>query len=240
MQPAIAVGILCIVGAVAFAGPATYTIDVTEGQLTWQVTGGGSTTGGLTGTFAVTIDPGDGHIGESDTFILEEANLSNPDHLQLVIAGLATTHLYPYGTHLDDPSSLGFALLDFAPVGPGHIGPGGQGTVDADAYAEVGLYVSGAFDETVYIAQWVGVPRPFVLNVSTSVAQSDVLTASLAGTYSWSLLVPDLELALTYDFIIDVAGTAHAVPDPSLGGLIALGLGGGGAWLRARRSWGNA
>jgi MYXO-CTERM domain-containing protein len=180
----------------------------------------------MAGTFAVTIDQSNGHIGESDTLILEDSLLTNTTRMALNIAGIATVHLLEGNAR----------FLDFASDGAGHIGAGGLAVANADTYLEAALLVSGAYTTTWSTAAWAGTLLPFEMNFATSATASDVFTATLAGTFAWSLYDPALGLTLTHDLIIDVEGTAHVVPDPGLGGLTALGLGGAGAWLRRRRS----
>ena len=58
------------------------------------------------------------------------------------------------------------------------------------------------------------------------------LTSVVVG---YAVGIPDISMTITLDLIFSVEGTAHVVPDPALGGLTALGLGGAGAWLRRRR-----
>jgi len=221
-----AVGCVCLLAAPLQGEPVTYTFNVANGSLTWLATGSPSTSGGLTGTFAVTVYQSDGLLGESDTFLLEDACLVNQDALAVSVIGLATAYM-------DVGSGR---LLDFLPVGPGHIGPGGQGAVDSEVFAQWTVIHTGAFQSTFMAARWSDGPGPFNLGFGTSVGQSDVLTASLAGTYVFQIAMWDIGATITWDFIIDVTGTAHVVPDPALGGLTLLGLGGAGVWLRRRRN----
>ena len=65
--------------------------------------------------------------------------------------------------------------------------------------------------------------------------RSDVMAANIGLSFPYEIGIAELSITLTLDLIVDVTGTAHVVPDPALGGLTALGLGGAGAWLRRRR-----
>jgi hypothetical protein len=217
-------GVLCFAAAPVLGGPVAYTFDVVAGGVDLN-SSIGSTSSGMDGTFAVTIYQSDCHIGESDTFILENAYLYNTDTLQLVLAGVATASL-----HMNSAR-----FMDFAPAEPGHIGPGGQSVVPTDVYVEVTAIVTGAFNTTFDTATWAGTLLPFDVGITTSVERSDVVTASLALFFPYEIGIPDISQTITLDLIVDVVGTAHVVPDPALGGLTALGLGGAGAWLRRRR-----
>lgn len=217
---------LCVATCPALADPVTYTFDVVGGQITMAEQTLGYTVSGVAGTFALTIYQSNGHVGESDTFILEDAALTNTDLLYMSIGGIARSSV--------NPGSM--QLLDFAPDGPGHIGPGGLSAVDTDAFVSATAIITGAFNTTWSTAAWAGELVPFDLTFATSVTASDALTVGLAGTYSWVLGVAELNMTLTIDLIIEAVGTAHVVPDPAFGGLTAMGLAGAGIWLRRRRA----
>ncbi len=218
--------ILCVSVNAVMGTAMTYTFQATGGSIVLNLAGQGSTTSGATGTFAVTIDQGpDNHVGVSDTFILEDAALSNVRTLSFSLGGLARASIVPGNAR----------FLDFAPDGWDHIASGGTSAVNTDVYVETTTFITGLYLTTFQTAMWAGQLLPFGMTFTTSAAQSDILTATLAGTYGISMGVPDISLTLTLDLILNVEGTAHAVPDPSLFGLVALGLGGSGLWLRARR-----
>ncbi len=69
-----------------------------------------------------------------------------------------------------------------------------------------------------------------------SQTSDDVIQVSLEGTLWWYFKVPesDPDYDPGLNAYIHIEGTAHAVPDPTLGGLVALGVGGAGFWLRRR------
>jgi len=206
------------------AAPVTYTFDVTSGGIVFQEQTLGSTTAGIAGTFAVTIDQSDCHIAESNTVVIEDAALTNVGDLKLNVGGVATAGI------LDGNARF----LDFA-GDAGHIGPGGVAIVNSDIYVEVTAVVSGAFNTTFSTKTWAGMPLPFELSFNTSAMRSDVLTGGLSLAFPYVIGVAELGMTLTLDLIVDVVGTAHVVPDPAFGGLTALGLGAAGAWLRRRR-----
>jgi hypothetical protein len=203
----------------------TYTFNTTAGGVVLNLQGQGSTSGGMAGTFAVTINQSNGHIGPGDTFLLENAGLVNTSTLKLGLAGLATATL--------NANSARF--LDFTPTAPGII-TGGPVIQSTDVYLEVTAFVTGLLTTTLQTKIWANTLLPFTLAISTSGAESDIVTATLGGVFGYQIGVTDLSLTLTLDLILNIEGTAHVVPDPALGGLTALGLGGAGAWLRRRRS----
>ncbi len=182
----------------------------------------GSTTSELEGTFSVVFPPDGGGIGESDTFTLGDCYLTNTDMMQLALGGLATVAA--------QPGSIRF--LDFAQSGPGHIGPGGSAQVDTDVYVEATFGLTGSTTTTFTTATWAGQLLPFDLSFTTTVTQSDTMIATLSGTFSYEIGLAGQSQTITLDLILSAEGTAHVVPDPGLGGLVALGVGAAGAWLR--------
>jgi len=218
-------GVLCLVAAPVLAAPTVYTFTATSGTVVLNIQGQGSTGGSLAGTFAVSV-PG-GHINTGDTFNLEDSSLVNTSTLKLGLAGLATATL--------KPSSARF--LDFAPAAPGTVAgnlvPAIQPT---DVYFQATVLVTGLTTTTFKTATWAGSLLPFNVSLSTSGAESAVITGRIAGTFGYEVGISDIGLTITLDLILNLEGTAHAVPEPALGVLTALGLGGAGAWLRRRHS----
>ena len=226
MKPLCVVGALWALAGSAMAEPVTYTFDVTVGSMVFSEPALGSTSGGMTGTFAVTIYQSNGHIGESDTFILEDSDLYNSDSMALTIGGTTTANIYAGSAR----------LLDFLPDSSDHIGLGGNAAADTDLYVSLTVDYTGGISTPVHSEGFSGDLKPFDMTFSTSVSKSDVLTATLAGVaHEWELDLGEGNV-LTFDLLISAEGTAHVVPDPSLGGLAALGLFGGAAWLRRRRA----
>jgi hypothetical protein len=216
-------GVLCFVAVPAFAAPVLYTFNSTAGGVVLNVQGQGSTASGLAGTFTMAIDAGNGHIGAGDTFVLGAAGLTNTGTLKLGLAGIATATLAPGGAK----------FLSFAQAAPGVVP---TSVVNSDVYLSATIFVTGLTSTTFKATTWAGTLLPFTVNVSTSAAQSDIIYSSIAGTFGYAVGITDVALTLTLDLVINIEGTAHAIPDPALGGLTALGLGGAGAWLRRRRS----
>ncbi len=218
--------ILSVVAVPALGGAVTYTFDVTQGDMTFSLRGGGSSSGAMTGTFSVTIYRSDGHIGESDTFVLEDCDLVNSESVAVdLVAGTLTANLYAGSAR----------FLDLMPDGAAHIGAGGQGAVDADIFSDVVIYVSGlGMTSPIHVSTWIGGLEPFGMTISTSQSSSDVVTAKLSGALVLYEFV--LSEVITLDLAFTVEGTAHAAPDPTLGGLITLGLGVAGIRLRRRRA----
>jgi hypothetical protein len=218
---------LCFAAAPVMAGPVTYTFDVVYGGLIIDLIGVGSTGSGLAGTFAITIYQTDCHIGESDAFIVEDAFLYNTDAVKLGIGGIATANV----------AEISARFVDFMPDPVvGHIPPGGMVPVPTDVAVEVTAIVTGAFVTTFQTATSAGMPLPLELWFMTSVERSDIIEVGILFAYGWEIGIPDIAMTITLDLIVDAIGTAHVVPDPALGGLTALGLGGAGAWLRRRRT----
>jgi len=217
---------VCLLAAPVMAGPVAYDFDVVAGSIFLNIEDVGSTNAGMDGSFGIVIYQSDCHIGESDTFLLDASALYNTGDVQLSLLGLATANVLTASAR----------ILDFAMPDPGHIGPGGVANVMTDSYLEATVLVSGAFTTTFTTATWAGVLLPVSVGITTSVERSDIASASIGIVFPYEVGIPDLGFTLTLDLIIQVVGTAHVVPDPALGGLTALGLGGAGAWLRRRRS----
>lgn len=218
-------GVLCLVAAPVMGSAVTYTFNTTNASVVLNLGGQGSTSGTMAGTYAITIGQSNGHIGAGDSFLLENAGLNNTSGLRLGLAGLATATL--------NVNSARF--LDFAPAAAGTV-TGGAVVSPTDVYLEVTAIVTGLLNTTLKTAIWANTLLPFAVTISTSGAISDVVTSRIAGTFGYQIGVTDISLTLTLDLILNIEGTAHVVPDPALGGLTALGLGGAGAWLRRRRS----
>jgi len=219
-------GVVCVAAGPVLADPVLYEFNVTTGTLTVEIdAAGANATGELDGTFGIAVYQDGGVVGASDTFLLGGIDVNNTDTVTLDVLGLATAKLQPGSAR----------FLDFLPDGPDHIGPGGFAVVDTDVYAEVTVVVTGGFKTTFQTASWAGEPLPFDLTFTTSVTESDVLTVGLQFTNVYTVYVPDAG-PYSLDVIVEIEGTAHAVPEPTLAGLTALGLGAAGAWLRRRRA----
>jgi hypothetical protein len=206
-------------------GPMVLTFDVTAANIVLQIIGAGSTSGGMDGTFEVVIDASDGHIGESDLVTLTDAGLFSTDQMALGIGGIATANLAPGSAR----------FLDFIQPVPAHIGPGGWGILESDSFLEATVIVTGAFVTTFQTATSAGILLPMEFIISTTVVASDIVVMDLFLAFPYEVGISDISLTITLDLIMIIEGTAH-VPDPSLGGLTAMGLAGAGLWMRRRRS----
>jgi MYXO-CTERM domain-containing protein len=226
MRFTVILGVLCVVAAPTFASPVTYTFSVTVGGVTLNMEGVGSTSSGLAGSFAVAIGQSDGHVGADDTFTFDSANLQNTGTMQLgLTGGLATASLPPGKAK----------FLDFAHAGG--VIPGNMVPVAApmDVYVEATVFVTGLFTTTVSTKTWANSILPFQAAFSTSGRESDIQVAALFGTFRYELQIPDISYDSYIDLVVNLEGTSHVVPEPFLGGLATLGLGGAGAWLRRRK-----
>jgi len=223
-------GVLCLAATPVMGAAMDLDFDVVAGSLTIDTSPDGiaspdPVTALVDGTFGMVIYASDGHIGESDTFILTGSHMGNSEGLELSLMGLATAKV----------GIQSAVFKDFAPVAPGHIGPGGVGVLETDAYLELVVVVSGLLNTTLDTRMWAGEPLPYIVTISTSGVATDIVTVNILGTFGFEIGVTAITQTLTLDLIVDIVGTAHVVPDPALGGFTALGLAGAGAWLRRRR-----
>jgi hypothetical protein len=191
-----------------------------------NIAGQGSTAAGLAGTWSTVIYQSNGHIGASDTFVLggAGASLVNTGTMKLSLAGLATATLNVQSAR----------FLDFA-AQPGHIAGGMVPSLaPTDVYVEATVFVTGLTTTTFSTKTWAKTLLPFLAMFQTSAHESDIVLAAVGGTFGYEVGISDIGLTITLDLIVNIEGTAHAVPDPALGGLTAMGLAGAGAWLRRR------
>ncbi len=223
-------GVLCLAATPVMGAAMNLEFEVVSGSLVVDTSPDGiatpdPVTAPMDGTFGMTIYASDGHIGESDTFMLTHSGMTNAETVEVSLMGMATAFI-PAG---------GAQFKNFAPVAPGHIGPGGVSVIETDAYVEVMAVVTGVLNITLDTRTWAGTPLPFTVSVTTSGTFTDIVTVNIHGTFGYEIGVSAITQTLTLDLIVDVVGTAHVVPDPALGGFTALGLAGAGAWLRRRR-----
>ena len=228
---AAAVGMLCVVAAPAFGEGVNYTFEVVSGTMTADMSPDGTfspdpVTVWAAGTFGMTIyQQSEAHVGASDTFVLGAADIYNTQEIQMTSMGLATAQI-----------SVGSARFrDFAPTGPAHIAPGGAAAIETDVYANLVIIYTGLLNTTLDTRAWSEELLTFPLTISTSVQGSDILTVNLGATFAYVISTEATTQTLTLDLRIDIVGTAHVAPDPALGGLTALGIGGAAVWLRRRR-----
>jgi len=222
-------GVLCVAVAPAFADEYEYTFGLTgNSKAAVTIVGEGSTEVALAGTFDATIYASDCHIGSTDTFVLTDAAVVNTTAGKISgVLGLLTANVAA-----GDLQLIGFC--EDPPVV--HIGAGGEFSDSSgacvSAFAKV--VVTGIFHTTLsttITSELVHIEG----TVTTSGGASDVITfvIKFTDTYSVELTFPSTTLDVILE--IELEGTAHITPDPTLGGLIALGLGGAGTWLRRRR-----
>ena len=220
-------GVLCFAVAPAFGGAVNYTFQVTSGTLAVDTSPDGVATPdpvtvNMAGTFGMVIyQASDQAVGASDTFVLGASNAYNTELVELSLMGLATAKI--------SPGSAGFK--DFAMVAPGHVG---NPNIQTDVYLDIVAVVSGLLNTTLDTKMWAEKILDFQVTVPPT-GGSQTLTVNIQGTFGFEIGVTAITQTLTLDLIVNIVGTAHVVPDPALGGLTALGLGGAGAWIRRRR-----
>jgi hypothetical protein len=220
-------GVLCVVATPVLASPVLYTFNSTSGTVSLNIRGQSASTTTLAGTFAIDIYQSNGHIGNGDTFVLGAANLTNTGTLALtkMLGGLLTGTLPPGAARFLSFGQPAAATLS-----------GGSAVASTDVYLQATIFASGFTNTSFGADTWAGTLLPFNVSLTTSTAQSDVVHAGISGAFGYEVGITDVHLTITLDLAVTIEGTAHAVPDPALGGLTALGLAGAGAWLRNRRS----
>lgn len=219
--------ILCVMVAPATA--ASLVFDVTGGSMTVTIapTGAGNPatiSSAIDGTFELSLLPGD-HIGDSTMVSVDDIDISNTQVMQTTLIGVATATL--------KVGSVRFT--DFNTTAAGHLS-GGIANPVGSGYLEVTVLVVGEMYTTYSTGAWGAAPLTSVqITPASSAEVSDTITVLLTTGYTWEIGITSLTATLTMDFVVSMTGTAH-VPEPALGSLVALGLGGAGAWLRRRRS----
>jgi hypothetical protein len=203
------------------------TFDVTSGSITMTVIPAGvavppSVTTPVTGTFALSLI--EDHIGDSDMVSVDDVDIVSTSPLHTVLISVATA----------DIMAGSVRFTDFT-ISPGHLS-GGVANPVGSGYMEVTVFVTGAFYTTFATGAWGASGLTTVTLASSQIVElSNTITAGLTFGYIWEIGVSSMSTTLTMDFVVALEGTAH-VPEPALGSLVALGLGGAGAWLRRRRS----
>ncbi len=227
----VAMGMLCLLVTPAFGDAVNYTFEVVSGTMTVDLDPDYTVSPDLVtvpgaGTFGMTIyQQSETHVGASDTFVLGAADIYNAQDTQMWFMDLATASL-----------GVGSArFLEFAPTGPAHIPPAGAAAIETDAYVELTFIFTGLLNTTLEKRAWAGEAMTFPVTITTSVQGSDIVTASLSAWFPTSIGITGISTTMTLDLRIDIVGTAHVAPDPALGGLTTLGIGGAAVWLRRRR-----
>ncbi len=227
-----AVGVVCLAVVPAFGSPVDYTFDVisSSSDIVLTIEQGGSTTMSMDGTFTVSVNQSDGHIGSSDILLLKGIDIANAE------AGQAVCYGYRLTATIDQGDLRLTDFIEDANYTPAHIGAGGTFTAYADVAVEVTLHLTGWFTTTVTADTSAGEPLEINGTITTSAEDSDTITMTLDFVAtSISVWIPIVSSTLHLDLDVHLEATAHQAPDPSLGGLVALGLGGAGTWLRRRR-----
>jgi len=228
-------GVLCFAAVPAFGHAVLYTFHLDPNYslsyIDVYIHGEGSAQMSLGGTFEATIYQSDGHIGPSDTFVLGPGcSIGNTEPGEIEILGGWLTATVAVGD---------LQLLAFDPnYPPGgiHIEEGGtfSHTSGAHVSAYAKVVVTGLFTTTVtttVTSELVHVEG----TISTSVYESDTILLNLNMVVNSIPIHLPTTTSILMDLEVHLEGTAHMTPDPALGGLVALGLGGAGTWLRRRR-----
>ncbi len=224
-------GVLCLAVVPSFGDPVEYTFDVIsqDSYIGLTIQDCGSTIMSTTGLLTVSIYQSDGHIESSDTLLLTDLDIDNTETGKVGVGLFWTANI--------DIGDLW--LLEFIEDAnyPAHIGEGGTFTADAGVVGVVILRVTG-YSSTTLVAY---VSSGWLSGVDGAITTSGETSDTIAMTLDfWVTSIPvEWTLAVTTTLWIDLdvhlEATAHQTPDPALGGLIALGLGGAGTWLRRRR-----
>ncbi len=228
-----ALGVLCLAVAPSLGDPVEYTFDIirADSDMGLSIQGSGSTIMSVNGVLTATIYQSDGHIGSSDTVLLTNMLIANKETgvIDDFIPGAVTANIAP-----TDALLLGF--FEDANYPAAHIGEGGTFTEHADAGVYLVLQLTGIFTTTLTT----GVLSEGPLEIDGTITTSGETSDTIAMTIDFSFTsIPVVWTAVSTTFYVDldvhIEATAHHTPDPALGGLIALGLGGAGTWLRRRR-----
>ncbi len=227
-----ALGVLCLAVAPSLGDPVEYTFDIIspDTDIGLSIQGSGSTIMSVNGQLTATIYQSDGHIGSSDTLLLTDMGLVNTERgvIDDFIPGALTANI-PYAT---------MWLLGFIEDAndPAHIGEGGTFTAHAGAYVSLTLKLTGLFTTTLSTGVMSEGPLEIDGTITTSGETSDTIAMTIDFSFT-SIPVVWTQLSTTFyvDLDVHVEATAHHAPDPTLGGMIVLGLGGAGTWLRRRR-----
>ncbi len=234
MRPIGVLGVMCLAIVPAFGSAVDYTFDVYSAgsDIVLIVQGEGSTTMSTDGTFTVCVNQSDGHIGSSDIILLKGLDISNTEIGAVdAILGLITANIDQGDIRLTD-------FIEDANYTPAHIGEGGTFSTNAGVAAEVTVFLTGILSTTVTATTSGGNPLEIDGTITTSAETSETVVVTLDFVVSSIPVVFTLlgqSFTLLVDLDVQLEGTAHHAPDPSLGGLIALGLAGAGTWLRRRR-----
>jgi len=233
--------VLCFAVVPAFGDAVCYVFDVVYGSIVVTVQDDGWTIMPLEGSFCVNIYETNGHIGSSDTFVLGCPNMPNcvdiynsePGEIE-ILGGYMTANVAAGSLRL-----IGFCPNE--PPIPVHIGAGGEFSDSSGAHVSAYVRVNLHYPNTE--TEWVTTTiTSEVVHISgtitTSAEASETITMNLnmvVGDIPITFTVIGITTTIYLDLEATLEGTAHASPDPALGGLIALGLGGAGTWLRRRR-----
>jgi len=233
MRPLTVFGAVCLVVSITMAYPVTYTFEITHGSLGIDILPDGLLTPDpvevpVGGTFTMTINTSDNQIGEGDSFVLQNANIRNTEQVVLNI-----TPFLGGGTATFPVGSAG--VLGFNPVAPGQMPAGGAATIDTDVYVQGQVIVAGnpMANGTYSASQWLN--ETFTIDVTFNpipVQVGQPFNVTLGGTFSYTVYIPDINGGPELGQTLEVE--ARMIPEPALGGIIAMGVGGAGMRLRRR------
>lgn len=221
--------VLCVVVAPAPAELVTHTYEVTSGTLTVDVEPNGLVVPdpvimALGGTFSVTFDTDDGIIGESDTCVLTDADLYNIEEL------VADLYVFGYVGTLTAPAG-NLYISDFSSVTPGHLAADGSGSTQTNVFGGGTIYVfaPGFYIGWAWDSAWSEHVETY--NLDFDIVGGVPQTVTIDGGFTYRYMFPGM-LGEGPEFGQSVEIEAQLVPEPTLFGLIALGVGG---VLRRRR-----
>jgi hypothetical protein len=216
------IAVVCLILPPAYAGMATYTYEVTSGTLTLDVEPNGLVSPDpvnivFGGTFSVTFDSDDGSIGESDTFILQDAGLHNTEQITVDV------FMFLFSGTITAPVG-GLYITDFAPVAWGHLDADGIGSLQTDVYGGGHIYINLP---GIYVG-W-GTENTWSEQVETYDLDFEIVdglpvAVTMVGAFTYLYYIPDIGGGPEFGQGVEIH--AQLIPEPTVVGLVVLAWGG--------------
>ncbi len=229
MRSIAAIAVVLLAVSPVLGDAITYTYQVTSGTLTLDVEPNDlvvpdpvTMAGG--GTFAVTFYSDDDEIGESDTFVIQSAALSNAESVSVDVLLLGS----PAGTITAQPGGL--YISQFSVVTPGHLDADGIGSTLTDVFGggNVDVYIPGLYVGPASDNSWSVQPETYDLDFD--IVGGLPVSVTMDGTFTYEYTIPGM-LGEGPEFGHGVEMNAILIPEPGTVGLLFLGM---AALLRRR------